>query len=95
MEDDDRTVAGIFFYVIENSFSIQFLTVIPCNDVPHDDFVFLSQFMGLSETHVSVRGTEECTMYKLIGGIDITYVIFYAVFRATFSPTQKKVAFTL
>ena len=70
VEDDDRTVAGIFFYVIENSFSIQFLTVIPCNDVPHDDFVFLSQFMGLSETHVSVRGTEECTMYKLIGGID-------------------------
>ena len=81
MKDDDGTVAGIFLHVVENLFAAQFFTVIAGNHVPHDDFVFLSQFVSLAETHVSVRRAEQRTMYQFVGGIDIAHVILDGIFH--------------
>ena len=78
----NRAVAGIFLHVVEHLFAAQFFAVIAGDHVPHDDFVFLPQFVSLAETHVPVWRAEQRTLNQFVGGIDIAHIILDGVFHA-------------
>ena len=82
MEDDDRAVAGIVFYHVEDTVRRHMRTVIACHHVPHDNLVFLPQGYHLRETHMTVRRPVQVAVDISGSLLDVIQVILRPILKS-------------